>query len=828
MFDTVRSDVLQLIFIFICVTVVSPVVLSQTGDPTNIIVIMYDDFGVDALNAGPWDNNNSALATPTLARLSEIGVSFTHCRVNPNCSPTRASFFTGRQAIHTGVTGVVWRYANVSMRPCPETLMSRTESMATDLTSLQYYERTLAEVLQDAGYYTVLVDKWHIGANVAMVKAGEVAYDRGLEPGQQGFNEFLDWMDYVCEDDPDLAGDNGDEVDHMERMAAEAVAAVGRRSAEQPYALFYHTLTPHALPMDSNGKKWWEINPLLIPVTETYSDSQHDRFLQNVEGIDTIIRERVLEDLSVISSEDPTFTYREDSNTVVIFLGDNGTDDSLPAFGGKNTPYEGGSNVPLIVFGENISEDGSPLIGFEDESHITHVDFFDTIADIAGIDMASRDNNVGMPREGISFAHKIGWAETGEEREYTLTSLLRSPDGSGEDIRRVSFVSDQEYKVIAQGGGVGPVIQEGFHGLHDVSFDEFYDLLLDPNETNNLLEEGITGPELETYYDMRDLIVDHWPIAVSEAFTPEDLPSYYPEFYDASGQFVLVVSVQDGILQDKINDQFYNLLNDPDRNHDLKTEGMTTFEEGVCDTLWDQVNIAWESNDQFANVCVIDLPLTASLCVDNNESVLAEVFAVGHRNVGEASQMEHRVFLKFGVNQFNNLIPPGFDIDDAIRAQVIIKFDTDSTVFDDSNPDDFWLNDAPTGLMHVYKVESAWGAGLFDDLAETELGLLNLPPHIITSEDGTGFYTDDPDSVRFHETPMQPQTPVSFGHNADLLTLLETWYTTPDENFGVGLVADVIDQNELYQPDGNAATQNDQQVNFLKNAVLRITLKREY
>jgi len=69
--------------------------------PPNIIFILTDDQGTDAIEAGPWQDSidleweDNVIETPTLSRLSDIGVSFTNARVNPNCSPTRAALMTG-------------------------------------------------------------------------------------------------------------------------------------------------------------------------------------------------------------------------------------------------------------------------------------------------------------------------------------------------------------------------------------------------------------------------------------------------------------------------------------------------------------------------------------------------------------------------------------------------------------------------------------------------------------------------------------------------------------------------------------------------------------
>ena len=72
----------------------------------------------------------------------------------------------------TGVTGVV-----NETTPLPD----------RDLLALQGHERTIAETLQSQGYYTVLVDKWHVGWRA----------DLEQTPEEQGFDVALH-IEEVC------------------------------------------------------------------------------------------------------------------------------------------------------------------------------------------------------------------------------------------------------------------------------------------------------------------------------------------------------------------------------------------------------------------------------------------------------------------------------------------------------------------------------------------------------------------------------------------------------------------------------------------------------
>jgi arylsulfatase B len=73
-------------------------VLMASGTPStppNIIVLLVDDLGYHDVG---W--KNPLIATPTIDALHADGVELTHHYVFKYCSPTRASFLTGRLPYH--------------------------------------------------------------------------------------------------------------------------------------------------------------------------------------------------------------------------------------------------------------------------------------------------------------------------------------------------------------------------------------------------------------------------------------------------------------------------------------------------------------------------------------------------------------------------------------------------------------------------------------------------------------------------------------------------------------------------------------------------------
>ena len=125
------------------------------GNKPNVIVMMVDNLGWGEL--GVYGGGElRGTATPRLDQLAEEGVRLQNFNVDPQCTPTRSAFMTGRRPIRSGTTKVVW-------------------GMLYGLTN---WEVTIAELFSGAGYRTGMFGKWHIG---------DVP---GRFPTDQGFDEW--------------------------------------------------------------------------------------------------------------------------------------------------------------------------------------------------------------------------------------------------------------------------------------------------------------------------------------------------------------------------------------------------------------------------------------------------------------------------------------------------------------------------------------------------------------------------------------------------------------------------------------------------------------
>ena len=111
--------------------------------PPNILFIVMDDVGIDQVGNFYKDGTLPA-SLPNMNAIASAGVKFTNTWVMPECSPSRAAFFTGRYPLRTGVTSALID----NMLPASQT---------------SPYETTLPRVLATAGYTSAMIGKFHLG-----------------------------------------------------------------------------------------------------------------------------------------------------------------------------------------------------------------------------------------------------------------------------------------------------------------------------------------------------------------------------------------------------------------------------------------------------------------------------------------------------------------------------------------------------------------------------------------------------------------------------------------------------------------------------------------
>jgi arylsulfatase A-like enzyme len=129
---------------------------SSADDRPNIVLIMADDMGYSDIGCYGGEIN-----TPNIDALAAGGLRFTQFYNTGRCCPTRASLMTGLYPHEAGLGHMVYADRGPGYHPF-----------------LNRRSVTIAEVLRDSGYRTMMTGKWHVG------------HQKGQWPTDRGFERF--------------------------------------------------------------------------------------------------------------------------------------------------------------------------------------------------------------------------------------------------------------------------------------------------------------------------------------------------------------------------------------------------------------------------------------------------------------------------------------------------------------------------------------------------------------------------------------------------------------------------------------------------------------
>lgn len=437
--------------------------LAMKNTHPNILIILTDDQGyADVTSFGATD-----LQTPNTDALVNDGMRFNNFYANcPVCSPTRAALLTGRYHDYVGVQGVI--------RTHKEDSWGYLDTAAV----------LLPEPLNEIGYHTAIIGKWHLG-----LESPNTPNERGF----QFFHGFLgDMMDdywthrrfgnnYMYLNDS-LIDPEGHATDLFSKWSVDYIRQ--RADTKQPWMLYLAYNAPH-FPVQP-PQEWLE----RVKQREPQISETRAQLVAFIEHMDDGIGQ-------VIHALKESGQYE---NTLIVFASDNGGHlpseaNNGPWRDGKQSVYEGGLRVPACAVWKGKIKEGSVS-----NANLLTMDIFPTVLQAAGAPWRE-------PIEGKSF----------------LQILTGHADTIGE---RPLFFARREGNMRYRGQTIDAVRMGDWKLLQNNPFEpqELYNLKEDPYETNNLFNQN-----RDKVKELNSLLMKHKQIRGAVPWQP---PGIYYEMVE--------------------------------------------------------------------------------------------------------------------------------------------------------------------------------------------------------------------------------------------------------------------------------------------------------
>ncbi len=424
----------------------------KTSSPRNIILIVSDDHRYDFMSFLP--QAPEFLETPNLDRLAAGGAHLQNAFVSTSlCSPSRASILTGQYMHHHGVVD--------NQRPVkPGTVFFPT-------------------YLQQAGYETAFVGKWHMGHEedhprpgfdhwVSFRGQGEYSNPtlnvNGGRQKYQGYNadvltsQALDWLkkragnkkpfflqlSYKAVHYPFLPArrhhgryENGN-IPYPETMAntEENYRTQPRWVRERRYGI-------HGIDHMETGA--FDKDP--VPSF----DNLYRRYCETVHGLDENIG-RVLKYLEQAGL---------DESTLILYLGDNGFALGEHGFYDKRDAFEVSIRVPMIAYAPGLIQPGAKV-----PQMVQNIDVAATLLETAGVEPPAAAKMDGQSFLPLLQGKSIDWRQEILYEYHWEWNFPATPS--------VFAIRTDRYKYVY------------YHGVWDRN--SFHDLKTDPHERHNLID----------------------------------------------------------------------------------------------------------------------------------------------------------------------------------------------------------------------------------------------------------------------------------------------------------------------------------------------------
>lgn len=316
---------------------------ASAASQPNILILLLDDLGY--ADVGFMQNSEPDIYTPNIDALANDGVIFTSSyAAHPYCGPSRAGLMTGRYQHNIGSQFNLAGYTHHGVDKS-ETFFSK--------------------VLQDAGYNTGIVGKWHLGEEprfqpnnrgfdyfYGMLGGGHVYHTRDFvrvrdyNPSNRGVWDYRLPLSLNNGLAPETNYDQNLYITDMFTDAGVNFIQRAERNDNQPFFLMMSYSAPHT-PEEAKQSDVTALRRILG--NKASNNAKRHEYAAMVYAVDRGVKK-------IINKLKQTGEY---NNTIIIFTSDNGgrlydaNAKNTPLQNGKTSTFEGGIRVPMFIHWPN-------------------------------------------------------------------------------------------------------------------------------------------------------------------------------------------------------------------------------------------------------------------------------------------------------------------------------------------------------------------------------------------------------------------------------------------------------------------------------------------
>lgn len=411
-------------------------------DRPNILVILADDLADWHLGC----YGHPHILTPNLDRLAAEGTRMANSFVcTPICSPSRATFFTGRVPRQHGIKDFISGRAGGNP-PQGHDVNSPPENWA--------HEIMLSDILAKAGYACGYIGKWHMFNDSQPQHSCEFFYTWS----RSGGNSYKD-------PDMSLNGQRVEEKGYQPDVWSKRAAEFMTERRDRPWFLTVSYFNPHT-PYDGHPDKYYKLYKKcdfeahgLEPMAKNAlreNDMMKEplKNLRKAAAATTALDDQIPKLLKALENSSQL------QNTLIVFAGDNGYllgRHGAWSKGYATNPinmYEEVIRVPLIFSWPGKLPGGRVLNEF-----VSFYDMLPTLCEAAGVPPPFNRNLTGRSFWPLLLGQKIDW-------NNTVFCSFRNTDA----------IRGERFKLVLRNAGQGP--------------NELFDLQDDPREKRNRYDDA--------------------------------------------------------------------------------------------------------------------------------------------------------------------------------------------------------------------------------------------------------------------------------------------------------------------------------------------------